>query len=192
MRARGSCERDRDTATAALLLVQICVGYEWLVSGLTKVVHGDFATGLGAQLHELAKSAPSWYGSFLSDAVVPHSQEFAYAVEAAELVAGAMLLGAGIALLVRGGRLSARVRHRLRLVTAAASLLGLVLVVNFELANGGTFGLSLAKDSFDEGVDLDTIMAGLQLALLVFGLTGRSARVEAARRRPPAAKLRAV
>lgn len=172
MRAWSSAERDRNTATAALLLVQICIGYEWLVSGLTKVVRGDFTSGLSAELHEMAHSAPPWYGSILSDAVIPHSQPFAYAVEAAELVAGVLLLGAGIALLVHGKSLSAGVCRYLRLATAAAALLGLVLVVNFELANGGTFGLSLAKDSFDEGVDLDTIMVGLQLALFLFGVTG--------------------
>ena len=172
MRAWSSAERDRNTATAALLLVQICIGYEWLVSGLTKVVRGDFTSGLTAELHEMAQSAPSWYGSFLSDAVIPHSQPVAYAVETAELVAGVLLLGAGIALLARGKSLSAGICRYLRLATAAAALLGLVLVVNFELANGGTFGLSLAKDSFDEGVDLDTIMVGLQLALFLFGVTG--------------------
>jgi hypothetical protein len=51
------------------------------------------------------------------------------------------------------------------------------MVANFELANGAGFGLSLGKDTFDEGVDLDTLMTGLQLALLVFW-------VAALRRRP--------
>ena len=46
-------------------------------------------------------------------------------------------------------------------------VLGIVLVANFELANGGSFELRLAADSFDEGVDLDTVMVAAQLALLV-------------------------
>lgn len=172
MRSRSPYEREQDTATVALLLVQICIGYEWLISGLTKAVHGDFTSGLAAQLAEMSKSASAWYRSFLTNGVIPHSQAFAYAIVAAELVAGVLLLGAGIALLVRGSRMSARIQRDLRLVTAAAALVGLVLAVNFELANGGTFGLSLAKDSFDEGVDLDTIMIGLQAALFVFGVKG--------------------
>ncbi|HEY3576701.1 MAG TPA: hypothetical protein VGK68_01750 [Gaiellaceae bacterium] len=172
MRTQSPYEPDWGTPVVALLLVQICVGYEWLISGLTKAVHGDFTSGLPAQLHEMSKSAPGWYRSFLTNGVIPHSQPFAYAIVAAELVAGMLLLGAAIALLVRGTSLSPRIHRDLRLVTAAAVLVGLVLAVNFELANGGTFGLSLAKDSFDEGVDLDTIMVGLQIALFVFGVKG--------------------
>jgi hypothetical protein len=37
------------------------------------------------------------------------------------------------------------------------------MVADFELANGGGFGLSLGQDTFDEGVDLDTLLTGLQL-----------------------------
>jgi hypothetical protein len=47
---------------------------------------------------------------------------------------------------------------------------GIVLAVNFALANGSSFGLGLAQDSFDEGIDLDTMLVGFQLALLVFAL----------------------
>ena len=168
--------RSETAGVVALLLVQICIGYEWLVSGLTKVVHGDFAQGFAGELHDVPGSAPVWYRSFLSDAVIPHAHAFAYTIEAAELVAGVALLSGGIALLVRGGALSARVRRGLFLSTAAASLVGLVLVVNFALANGSTLGLSLAQDSFDEGVDLDTLLIGLQLALFVFGLAGLARR----------------
>src|SRR5262249_8301225 len=57
-------------------------------------------------------------------------------------------------------------------VTSAALLVGLVLAVNFALANGSSFGLGLASDSFDEGIDLDTMLIGVQLALLVFALAG--------------------
>ncbi len=35
-----------------LLLVQLLVGYEWLMSGLTKVVRGGFPGGLAAELRE--------------------------------------------------------------------------------------------------------------------------------------------
>ena len=39
---------------------------------------------------------------------------------------------------------------------------------DFELANGGAFGLSLAEDPFDEGLDLYPLLTGLQLALALF------------------------
>jgi hypothetical protein len=55
-------------------------------------------------------------------------------------------------------------------VTAGALVVGIVLAVNFALANGSSFGLGLARDSFDEGIDLDTMLVGVQLALLAFAL----------------------
>jgi len=168
MNEATSTDRSNAAALAALLLVQLALGYEWLVSGLTKIVHGDFPPGLAGQLADLHAQAPGWYRGFLTGAVEPHGQAFGYAIEATELVVGIVLVGAALGLLLGANRLSARVQRVLQLATGAAALLGLVLLVNFELANGGAFGLKLAKDSFDEGVSLDTLMVGLHLALLVF------------------------
>lgn len=151
--------RNRGGALAAVLLVELAVGYEWLASGLAKVAHGDFPRGLRAALAEMSDGAPHWYGSFLSSVVEPHAAAFGYAIEAAELAVGGVLVAAAF-LAMRGVRVSPALR-------AAALAVGLVLAVNFELANGGSFGLRLASDSFDEGVDLDTIVIAAQLALLV-------------------------
>jgi hypothetical protein len=151
--------RNRGGALAAVLLVELAVGYEWLASGLAKIAHGDFPAGLRAALAELSDGAPRWYGAFLSSVVEPHAAAFGYAIEGAELAVGGVLVAAAF-LAMRGIRVSPAVR-------AAALAAGIFLAVNFELANGGTFGLRLASDSFDEGVDLDTIMVAAQLALLV-------------------------
>jgi len=35
-----------------LLLIQLFLGYEWLMSGLTKIVRGGFASGLADELAE--------------------------------------------------------------------------------------------------------------------------------------------
>ena len=151
--------RNRGGAVAAVILIELAVGYEWLASGLAKVAHGDFPGGLRAALEAMSAGAPAWYGRFLSSAVEPHAAIFGYAIETAELAVGCVLVGAAF-LALRGIRVSPALR-------AAALAVGLVLAVNFELAHGGSFGLRLASDSFDEGVDLDTIMVAAQLALLV-------------------------
>jgi thiosulfate dehydrogenase [quinone] large subunit len=155
-------------ALAALLLVQICLGYEWLVSGLTKLVHGDFPHGLAAALGEMSKASPGWYRDFLASIVVPHAAAFGYAIEIAEVAVGGVLLVAAAVWLAGDGRMPAPWLRAWRLASGAAAVVGLALVVSFELANGGTFGLRLASDSFDEGLDLDTLMIGLQLAVLVW------------------------
>lgn len=154
-------------APAALLLVQVAVGYEWLVSGLSKLARGDFPSGLRGALAELSPQAPSWYRAFLAGVVEPHARAFGYAIELSELAVGIVIAGAAFALLLVESRLCTRIRRRLRLATGAAALVGLVLLVDFELAGGGGFGMRLASDSFDEGVDLDTLLIGVQLALLV-------------------------
>lgn len=153
--------------SAPLSLLQLAVGYEWLVSGLSKLAHGDFATGLAAELRDLAGGASPWYGHILRTAVVPHAVVFGYVIECAELAAGLVLVGVAIAELAAGHRISARTQRVFRPAVAASLLAGIVMVANFELANGGTFGLRLAADSFDEGVDLDTVLLAAQLALLV-------------------------
>ena len=152
-------------AVVALLLIQVCIGYEWLVSGLTKIVRGDFPTGLAGELRDMSKAAPAWYRGFLDGAVIPHAVAFGYAIEIAELAVGIVLLVAVL-------RLPARIARFMPLATAGALVGGLVLAVNFALANGSSFGIGVAPDSFDEGIDLDTMLVGLQLALLVFALAG--------------------
>jgi uncharacterized membrane protein YphA (DoxX/SURF4 family) len=162
--------RSSGAPAAALLLIQIAIGYEWFTSGLTKVAHGDFAAGLGADLAERAKQAPGWYRGFLDSAAIPHASALGYAIEIAELLAGVTLIGAAVVLLVAGGRASSKLRRRCLLAIASAAFAGLVMAVNFKLANGGGFGRPVAGDSFDEGIDLDTMMVGLQLILLGFSL----------------------
>jgi thiosulfate dehydrogenase (quinone) large subunit len=155
----------RSSAVVALLLVQAVIGYEWLASGLTKIVHGDFPSGLAAELRDISKAAPAWYRGFLDGAVIPHAAAFGYAIEIAEVLVGIVLI---VALL----RLPGWIGRYLPVATAAALAAGIVLAANFAVANGSTFGLRLAADSFDEGIDLDALLVGLQLGLLVFALAG--------------------
>jgi uncharacterized membrane protein YphA (DoxX/SURF4 family) len=155
----------KNPGTVALLFIQIVLGYEWLVSGLTKLLNRGFPEGLAAELRDMSAGAPGWYRHFLASAVLPHAQLFGYAIEVAEVAAGAILIGTALLLLT--GRVSLFSRA-VGWSAVAASIAALVMVADFELANGGGFGLSLGKDTFDEGVDLDTLLTGLQLALLVF------------------------
>ncbi len=157
--------KTRNAATTTLLLIQVVIGYEWLVSAITKLVRGDFPAGLAGQLGDMLTASPGWYRGVLTGVVLPHAEAFGYAIEITELLAGAVLVGLAILLLVRP-----ELELPLPAIVAAvvASAACLLMVANFELANGAGFGLSLGKDTFDEGVDLDTLMTGLQLALLVF------------------------
>lgn len=87
------------------LAVQIFLGYEWLMSGLAKVVAGDFAAGLAATLTDATQEQTGWYKSFIDQVVIPNGQFFGYLVMAGELIVGASLIVASLVWLVRWTRL---------------------------------------------------------------------------------------
>jgi len=121
----------------------LVIGYEWLASGLT---------------------AP-WYRHFLGSVVIPHATAFGYAIELTEVLSGALLIAAAALLLVRDQRIGRRLNLWIAASTGLAALAGLVLALNFVLANRMGFS-PVAADSFDEGVSLDALLVGVQIALL--------------------------
>jgi uncharacterized membrane protein YphA (DoxX/SURF4 family) len=157
---------DGRRALVALVVIQLLLGYEWFASGLTKLVHGDFPGGLAAELTDRAKDASGWYRGFLASVVIPHAQAFGYAIELAELVTGLVLVVAALAWVRSRGRAP------LLAATTAAAFAGVVMNVNFHLVNGASLPWPIAPDSFDEAIDLDTLMAALQLVLLAVGVRG--------------------
>jgi len=49
-----------------LLLVEMIIGYEWLVSGVAKFVRGGFPAGLADELLEKSEEGvPAWYSSLM-------------------------------------------------------------------------------------------------------------------------------
>ena len=167
-----------------LLLIQILIGYEWLISGLTKLIDGGFPQGLAAELRESSQAAPAFYKSFLDSAVIPHGQLFGFLVEIGELAGGIALIATAAIWLLRWHRLSLNWQIGVLAVTAAASLIGIFMNVNFHLANGGTHPWLIPPSGFDEGVDLDSLMPAIQLVLAgvaIYGLRALHRRGEADR-----------
>jgi hypothetical protein len=156
----------RREALVGLLLVQLAVGYEWFASGLSKLIRGDFPGGLADELREKSEGAAGWYRSFLDGAVIPHSRAFGYLIEIGELVTGVALMGAALAWLLAGRRLRRRGSAAVLLATAAAAVAGIVMAVNFHLASGGSQPWALPSESFDEAVDLDSLIVALHLVFL--------------------------
>lgn len=184
----GDDRRGRLAATpalAGLLAIQMLLGYEWLVSGVTKIVRGGFPAGLAGELRDKSEGAPGWYRSFLDAAVIPNAQVFGYLIEIGELLVGAALIGAAIVWLVRWERLSDGGRSALLTVTILAALAAVALNVNFHFAGGGAHPWLIPKSGFEEGIDLDSLMPALELVLVgvsasVLRSLRRSARAPAA------------
>ncbi len=152
-------------ALVGLLAIQAAIGYEWVMSGLTKIVRGGFPSGLAAELREKSEGAPGWYRSFLDGTAIPNATAFGYVIEIGELAIGVALIAAAALWLLRWNLLSARARSAVLMATVVASLGGVFMNVNFHLANGSPHPWLIPGDGFDEGVDLDSLMPAIQLVL---------------------------
>ena len=149
-----------------LLAIQIILGYEWLMSGMTKVVRGGFPGGLAGELQEKSDGAAAWYRSFLDDVVIPNGRAFGVLIILGEIAIGVVLIGAAVSAL-RWSRLGKRTRIGLLAATIVAGAAGILMNVNFHLANGSAHPWLIPGDGFDEGVDLDSIMPAMQLVLVI-------------------------
>jgi len=166
-----------------LLLVQLLVGYEWFLSGLTKIVRGGFPGGLAEELTEKSEGAPGWYKSFLDGSVIPNASAFGYLIEIGELAVGLALIVAALVWFARWERLTDGGRVAVLATTVLASLGGIFMAVNFHLANGAPHPWLIPQDGFDEGLDLDSLLPAVQLVLIGISVAvWRSLRLTAPRR----------
>jgi thiosulfate dehydrogenase [quinone] large subunit len=150
-----------------LLAVQAIIGYEWLVSGLAKIVRGDFVSGLREQLPDLSAEAPGWFKSILDVVVIPNATFFAVLIEVGELLIGVALIVTALLWALRFDRLPRAAHTVLMMVTGLAALSAILLAVSLHLLNGGTHPWFIPADAFDEGVDLDSLLPAIQLVLFV-------------------------
>lgn len=148
-----------------LLAVQVVIGYEWLMSGLTKVVRGGFPSGLADELTEKSEGAASWYVSFLDSVVIPNGSLFGVLIILGEIAVGAALVAAAGLWAFRWEALGGTGRAAVLAATFLAALGGIVMNVNFHLANGSAHPWLIPGEGFDEGVDLDSLMPLIQLVL---------------------------
>ena len=149
-----------------LLAVQLIVGYEWLMSGVTKIVRGDFPSGLAGELREKSEGMSGWYKSFLDGTVIPNASAFGYLIEIGELVVGVALIVAALVWLFRWERLPINGRLAVLAATALASLAAIFMAINFHLANAAPHPWLIPQDGFDEGIDLDSLLPAIQLVLI--------------------------
>jgi thiosulfate dehydrogenase (quinone) large subunit len=149
-----------------LLAVQLIVGYEWLMSGVTKIVRGDFPSGLPGELREKSEGMSGWYKSFLDGTVIPNASAFGYLIEIGELLVDVALIVAALVWLFRWERLPINGRLAVLATIALASLAAIFMTINFHLANAAPHPWLIPQDGFDEGIDLDSLLPAIQLVLI--------------------------
>lgn len=169
---------------AGLLLIQAFLGYEWFMSGVAKVLAGNFVSGLGDTLTEQAKDLTGPYKSFLDSVVIPNGQLFGYLVMLGELALGIVLIATALIWLTRWSRLSFNVRQLVLGLIVLSGVVAIVMNVNFHLASGTNHPWLIAADPNGEGVDLDSLMPIVQLIISAVAFTYLR-RVRAARPATP-------
>ena len=148
-----------------LLAIQLIIGYEWFMSGLTKLVRGGFPSGLADELTEKSEGIGGWYRDLLDDVVIPNASGFGYLIELSELAVGVALIVAATIWLFAWERLGAGGRTAVLAATVLAALGGVLMNAAFHLANGSAHPWLIPGDGFDEGVDLDSLLPAIQLVL---------------------------
>lgn len=87
----------------ALVGLQLLVGYEWLVSGVDKLLFGLFPERLGGLLAPLVSGGhlPGFFAALLRQVAMPNAVFFGYLIEWAETLAGVGLITAGLVAMLR-------------------------------------------------------------------------------------------
>lgn len=91
------------TPNLALAGLQLLVGYEWLVSGVDKVLLGSFPDKMGGLLTAAISGGrlPGFFADMLQALVLPGAPFFGVLIEWGELLAGLGLIAAGLVTLLR-------------------------------------------------------------------------------------------
>lgn len=163
-------DRASRMALTGLLVVGLFVGYEWFMSGLTKLVRGGFPSGLADELRETSEGMTGWYKEFLDGTVIPNGTTFGVLIELAELAIGVALIVSALVLLVRWSQLRYRGATIVLATVAVASAGAIVMNVAFHLANASPHPWLVPGDGFDEGVDLDSLLPMIELVFVVIAV----------------------
>lgn len=156
-------------ALMGILAVQAVIGYEWLVSGITKVF-GNFVATFGDELPAVSTNAPDWFKSILESIVAPAPAVWGALIMVGELLLGVVLIVTAAVLAWRYHRLSRFVHSLLVVFSGLAAFAAIVLAVGLHILNGATHPWLLPGDPFDEGVDLDSLLPAIQLVIFVVSI----------------------
>jgi len=158
-----------------LLVLQMILGFEWFWSGLAKIMMpGGFPAALPDALGEMIQNSPAWYANFLNGIVIPNSMIFGYLIEFSEFLIGVVFLFGPLIWFFAWDRVPDFVRSGLLSLTAAAAIGGFFMAVNFHIAMGNAQPWILPTSGLDESVDLDSMVAAMQLVIMTVNLVALS------------------
>ncbi len=194
----------------ALAGLQLLLGYEWLVSGIDKLLYADFPGALGGLLASTLQGGriPAPFAALLRAVVLPHGAAFGVLVEWGETLAGlGLIVGALVALLapVLRGRLApvapearwlawlALGERALAWLEPAAALAAALMGLSFYLLDGAPAQWPMPSVAFGGALDTGLLLALGSVVLLADAAVGwRSGRMRPARAHARVASARVV
>jgi hypothetical protein len=120
---------------------------------------------LARELIEKSEGALAWYVGFLNSLVIPNAVVFGYLIEAADLLAGVVLILGPPVWLFAWDRIPDWLRATILSLSILAALGGAFLAINLHLANGASHPWLIPGDAFDEGIDLDSVLPAIQIVM---------------------------
>jgi thiosulfate dehydrogenase [quinone] large subunit len=157
-------------------VVEAAIGFEWLVSGLNKVLSPDFSSGLAHQLQMSLQGNPNgWYVTLANSLMIPHARLCALLAEGGEVLVGLGMF-AGAALWISGRLQAGRWARRLSLGVILALVGGILMSANYAVMAGNTLPGLNAANAFNEGVSLDSLLTIIGLGLLLVHVVAPWAR----------------
>lgn len=152
-------------------LILLVISYEWIISGLDKILSGQFVQHMHHELIAQSKDLQySFYSTFLNQVVIPHSHIFALVIESGELLVGLAFVIISIALFFNS------MTRSLMTLGIWTSIIAAFMVLNFFFYQGGSLFLNTG-DPFDEGIPIDFILFLIQLFIAIFFYSLRKSRV---------------
>lgn len=167
VRAQDVAAPAQRTASLGLAAVYLLFAYEWLISGVNKLMNAGFQSGLAERLKEMSADNPNhWYVRLLTRFAMPHAEALAVLIQWSELAVG-LGLALGAVRLLAGPRINAGLGRWLDLTLLAALVGGTLMTVNYWFMAGYMLPWVNAMNAFDEGISLDGLLTLTSVALLV-------------------------
>jgi uncharacterized membrane protein YphA (DoxX/SURF4 family) len=163
----------------ALIGLQAALGYEWLVSGLDKILYGRFPDTLGGLLAAVLRAGkvPASFAALLRALTLPHLLFIGWLVEWSETLAGLALLCAALVALLqpmlerrlppRGRQWLAPARRTVDALAVAAAAGTALLGLSFYLLDGAPAFWPVPSIAFGGAVDSGLLLAALAAPLAI-------------------------
>ncbi|HEU5434610.1 MAG TPA: hypothetical protein VFU81_23250 [Thermomicrobiales bacterium] len=164
-------------AHLGMAVVYALIGYEWLLSGVNKLLLGpEFARGLPQLVRSgLAGNAGGWFAWLATQIVVPHA-----AILAAAVLIGELAIAAGYAVgavaWTRSERWPAALARWVDPLVIGALLASAVLAASYAMLDGDGLPLPNPVNAFGPGFSIDLLLSLAGWLLLPVQIAGAFAR----------------